>query len=206
MDWMNYMDEKRIGVFIDQYLPFHPDRLYHESDNQLAPYTYYSSLCNFFEIVEKNMRTRIIIAAHPKSDYDSKPDYFCGRDIIKGNTANLIKESSFVIAHASTSINFALLYFKPLIFITTDGIQKQNTGKNIMGLYISAVAASLDKTPINIDRITTFDWDKETQYNEEAYIRYINLYIKKLGSPDKPMWDIFYSYINGDEYRSGSHK
>jgi hypothetical protein len=186
---------KMNGVFLDEYLPLHPDFLYIGIEFPISPNNYYPKICNFFKTLEKNMDTTIVIAAHPKSDYDKAPDYFCGRTIIKGETARLVKESSFVIAHMSTSINFAVLYHKPIVFITTDDLQKQISGKYIPGLYIQTIASELGKLPINIDHLSGFNWDKEMEINEEAYLRYKNHYIKKPGTPEKPMWEIFYSYI-----------
>jgi len=186
---------KTTGVFLDEYLPFHPDFLYVGIEFPISPDDYYPKICNYFKIIEKNMNTQIVIAAHPRSDYNNSPDYFCGRTIIKGKTACLVKESSFVIAHMSTSINFAILYHKPIIFITTDDLQKLIWGKYIPGLYITAIASELGKIPINIDHVSGFNWDKEMEINEEAYLRYRNLYIKKQGTPEKSMWEIFSSYI-----------
>jgi hypothetical protein len=186
---------KNFGVFLDEYLPFHPDFYYQGIDFPISPKDYYPKICNFFESLEKRMNMKIVIAAHPKSDYDNLPDYFCGRTIIKGETARLVKESSFVIAHMSTSINFAVLYHKPILFITTDELQKMTSGKNITGLYIQVIASELGKMPINIDRISEFNWDKEMEINEEAYLRYKHFFIKKPKTPEKPIWEIFCSYI-----------
>lgn len=186
---------KKPGVFLDEYLPLHPDFLCMGIDFPISPNNYYPTVCNFFKILEKSMNTEIIIAAHPRSDYDNLPDYFCGRSIIKGKTAHLVKESSFVIAHMSTSIDFAVLYHKPIVFITSDDLQKMNSGKNITGLYIQAIASELGKKPINIDHVSEFNWDNEMEINEEAYLHYRNNYIKKQGTPEKPMWEIFCSYI-----------
>ena len=186
---------KITGVFLDQYFPFHPEFFYIGMECPISPDDYYPKICNFFKTLEKNMNTAIVIAAHPRSDYDNLPDYFCGRTIIKGKTAHLVKESSFVITHTSTSINFAVLYHKPIVFITTDELQKLVSGIDITGLYIPAIASELGKMPINIDHVSGFNWDKEMGINEEAYLRYRNLYIKKQGTPEKPMWEIFCSYI-----------
>ena len=207
--WAHYMDYdiylqhktelndscKITGVFLDQYAPFHPDFLHMGIDFPISPDVYYPKICNFFKTLEKKMDTEIVIAAHPKSDYDNLPDYFCGRTIIKGATARLVKESSFVIAHSSTSIDFAVLNYKPILFITTDELQKMILGKNIMGVDILAVASEFGKKPINVDHLSGFNWEKEMEINEEAYLRYRTLYIKKPGTPEKPMWEIFCSYI-----------
>jgi hypothetical protein len=141
------------------------------------------------------MNTEIVIAVHPRSNYNNLPDYFGGRSCIKGKTGQLIKDSSFVIAHMSTSIGFAVLYHKPIVFITTDKLYKMNSGKNLTGSYIQAIAAELGKNPINIDHMSEFNWNHEMEINEEAYLCYKNNYIKKKGTPEKPLWEIFCSYI-----------
>jgi hypothetical protein len=186
---------KKTGVFLDEYLPFHPDSYYMGIEFPISPENYYPKVCNFFNILEKNMNVRIVIAAHPKSDYENLPDYFHGRTLIKGETARLVRESSFVIVHASTSLDFAVLYNKPILFLTTEDIQKMNSGKNLKGLAITVIAAELGKKPINIDHLSGFNWEKEMVVNHEAYLRFKDHYIKKQGTPEKPMWEIFYSYI-----------
>lgn len=186
---------KRTAVFLDIYLPFHPDFLHSDTEFPISPEEYYPKLCNLFSVLEKKFQIEIIIAAHPRSDYGNKPDYFCGRTIIKGETARLIKESVFVIVHSSTAVDFAVFYKKPVIFITTNEIQRLVTGKNLHGLYIRSVSSALGKELINIDQGYDFDWEKEMTIDEEAYRRYKNLYIKKEGTPEKPVWEIFSSYL-----------
>jgi hypothetical protein len=187
---------RKTGVFLDEYLPFHPD--IHNKNEMKSPVIadeYYPKICDFFRKLETETNTQIVIAAHPKSDYEDKPDFFCGRNVIKGKTAHLVRESSFVIAHMSTSINFAVLYNKPILFITTDNLQKQKSGIFIPGLYIPAVAAELEKTPINLDHMSVLNLNEEMEVNDKAYLRYRERYIKKEGTPEKPTWDIFYSYL-----------
>jgi hypothetical protein len=183
------------GVFLDDYLPLHPDFLYTGVKFPISADEYYQKICIFFDLLEKRMHTKVLIAAHPKSKYENGPDYFCGRTAIKGKTALMIRESAFAIAHMSTSINFAVLYHKPIIFVTMDKIEKMTSGKNITGLYIQAIAAELGKKPINTDHESVINWDQEMKINEQAYTRYRNLYIKKQGTPEKPMWEIFYSWL-----------
>jgi hypothetical protein len=186
---------KNKGVFLDQYLPRHPDFINLGISFSFSPDDYYPKLCNFFKKLEKKIDSDIVIAAHPRSDYGDSTDCFCGRSIIKGKTDLIVKEALFVIAHTSTAINFAVLYNKPIIFITTTELQKMISGKNLTGLYIQAIASELGKKPIDIDNISHVKCDDEMKINEDAYRRYKNLYIKKEGTPEKPVWEIFSSYL-----------
>jgi len=208
--WAHYLDydivlglrdeplsmDGKTGVFLDQYLPLHPDSLYMGIGFPLTPDDYYPKICRFFDLIEQKTGARIIVAAHPRADYDNAPDYFCGRTIAKGESARLARKSSFVIAHTSTSIDFAVLYCKPLIFLTTDALQGMVTGKNIIGIDIRAMSSELGKTPVNLDHLDEgIDWDAVLRVDEELYRRYITNFIKKEDTPERPVWDIFSAYI-----------
>lgn len=186
---------EKFGVFLDEYLPFHPDYIHLGIDLSINSENYYSKICSFFERVESKLNTKIVIAAHPRSNYNSLPDFFNGRIVIRSKTAHLVRNSSFVIAHMSTSINFAVLYRRPILFIMTDELQKMISGKNLIGLYINAFSLELGKIPINIDQVSEIDWNKEMKINEALYLEYEWNYIKKAGTPELPVWDIYSNFI-----------
>lgn len=208
--WAHYLDydivlglenepftvDGKTGVFLDQYLPLHPDCLYMGIEFPLTPDDYYPKVCRFFDLIEQKTGAKVVIAAHPRADYDNAPDYFCGRTTAKGESARLARKSSFVIAHTSTSIDFAVLYRKPLIFLTTDALQGMVTGKNIIGIDIRAMSSELGKTPVNLDHLDEgIDWNAALHVDDELYLQYVANFIKKEGTPDRPVWDIFCAYI-----------
>jgi hypothetical protein len=182
------------AIFLDDFLPFHPDFTMINETAPITPEDYYPKLCTFFSDLERNFGARIIIAAHPRSTYENLPDYFEGRPIIRGETAQLVKECSFVIMHASTSINFAILYKKPIIFLTMDAFNK-NVGISRIGEIIENMASLLGKIPHNLDDPFSIDFDKEMEIQINAYEAYKNAYIKKEGSKEEEMWQILADYI-----------
>ncbi len=103
-------------IFIDNYLPFHSD---FQSQSLITSDKYYSLLINLFDYIENRCGVKVIIAAHPRANYETCPDCFGKRKIIKGRTAELIRKSKFVVLHDSASISFAVLFKKPALFITT---------------------------------------------------------------------------------------
>ncbi len=173
------------GVFLDEYVPFHPDYVHLGLKPFSTPEKYYPLLCRFFDLLEKEYDVRIIIAAHPRSCYEDYPDCFGTRPVIRGRTAELIKKSSFVILHCSTSINFAVLFEKPVIFTTTDDLKQSGEGP-----MIDAMASSLRKKVINLENTMEIDLEKELVINEGAYRDYIKSYIKKDGTEELPFWQI----------------
>ncbi len=177
--------EKPIAVFLDSYLPFHPDWLYFNDGQDIDADRYYGALNNFFDIVENNLKIEVVIAAHPRSDYDPLKDYYKGRKCIKGQTVKLVKESKLVLANFSTAINMASLFHKPIIFMTSDDLDQ--LGFNSV---IEIFARFHGKKSISIDKNIDIDWDRELAVDSECYKRYRQAYIKVIDSPDLPFWQI----------------
>jgi hypothetical protein len=170
-------------VFLDTFLPFHPAS---GSTPIIDPEKYFPQLRSFFDFLEEKYKVKIVIAAHPRSDYQARPDYFGGREVVKGKTAELVRNSHIVISHESAAVSFAVLFEKPVIFITNNILKEQSTG----GL-IDFMALLLGKQPINLDHDFIIDWDKEMSVNKKAYRDYRNEYIKKDGTEEVPIWQNF---------------
>ena len=183
--------DPNLGIFLDEFFPLHTDLEYLGISSPIEAEEYYANLCSFFDHLEKIYNVRIVIAAHPRSDYSKTTHYFGGRPVIKGQTARLVHESAFVLAHDSTSINFAVLFRKPVIFITMDKMQKCDAGKLNTGVVIESIAHSLNKASINIDSPFNFDWTEELKVDIKSYKNYQNDYIKFAGSPEIPFWEIY---------------
>lgn len=182
-------------VFLDEYNPFHPDFLVNTNTSfSLDPDVYYGGLSRFFSYLEKRTGLPVKIAAHPRSRYDLHPDFFQGREVILGKTIELVYDAKFILAHASTAINFAVLYKKPIIFLTSDQIIKTS-----YGLSIRTFASQFNKIPVNVDDYSGFDIDSQISFDNTRYEQYRSSYIKSPGSPDKFFWDIVADYVLGSE-------
>jgi hypothetical protein len=194
--------DRSMGVFLDEYLPFHPDFIHLGLSYPSTPEEYYPHLCKFFDLIEREYNVHIVIAAHPKSNYEKHPDYFAGRPVIRGKTVELVQKSGFTIGHMSTSINFAVLFHKPVIFITSNKLQR-----SFIGPYIELMASQLGKKTINVTNPTLINWDKELSINEKAYMNYMHSYIKRDISEELPFWQIFANHIkNFNELHSNNGK
>ena len=108
-------------VFIDDFLPFHPDFSI-QKNQMLNAENYYKNLNKFFAKIEKKLNTSIVIAAHPKASYIANP--FESRAIVFGETNSLVKNAAVVLAHASTAISYAVIYEKPLCLLYSNDIKK----------------------------------------------------------------------------------
>jgi hypothetical protein len=178
--------EPKTGVFLDEYLPYHSDNLALNKPN-VSPDEYFFLLRNFFDRVEMKYGFRIIIAAHPRSRYEDMPDMFGGRLVVRGKTAELVQRSGFVILHQSMSLNYAVLFRKPMIFVTTDEL----TQFLIEDPHPAWLANYFGKELHNLNSPIVIDMEQELTFHEPSYQKYQNDYIKKDGSPELPMWQIF---------------
>ena len=179
-------ETKKYIVFLDEYHPFHPDLiLLGISIPFIDPKKYYDILNKLFDYLENKTKLKVIIAGHPRSRYDKHPDYFYGREVIKYKTIDLVRDSDLVVAHSSTSINFVVLFKKPLIICTTDELKK-----SIFGELISNFAYQLNKKVYNIDEEINFNVTHEMKVDVHIYNEYIKNYIKMPGTPNRLFWDI----------------
>lgn len=184
-------------VFLDEYFPFHPDFfITGYTPLEMNADKYYEGLNRFFDFIEQNAKLPVIVAAHPRARYDQRPDYFRGRRVVQFKTSELVAGAEFVIAHETRSINFAVMFRKPVIFLTSDEIEE----KTVYGSYIRNFAATLGKKPLNVDGRIECDLDKELVIDEERYREYFENYIKIPGTPEKPYWEVVADKIEQDYF------
>lgn len=114
---------ERYAVFCDQYFPYHPDNeSFIMGDIDKLATEYYSLMNQYFEYLENEYKVRVVVAAHPKSDY--KGNEFNGRPIVKFKTLELVRYADIVIQHSSMSISYAVIFDKPIALVITPGLKK----------------------------------------------------------------------------------
>ena len=155
-------------------MPLHPDIAICKFDVMDAD-VYYKELNSFFKLVENHTHMQVVIAAHPKSLIYKSKDFFDGRQVIFGRTPELIRDSSLVFAHDSTSIGYAVCFNKPIVSLTSDALQKYQSynHKTIVGssqflgtnlMYINKFCADTS----SIFDITNYSIDKD-KYKQYKY-------------------------------------
>jgi hypothetical protein len=180
-------------LFLDEYVPFHPDYNYFSiGDKIIVPEEYFDRLNNYFDKLEKQFSLPVVIAAHPRALKYKECDHFMGRKIYFGMTCQLTKYATFVLAHSSTSISYAILFNKPIHLVTSKSIE-QNMWvfhNEIMSRiqYIGCAYQYLeDKSDVVIGEI-----------NIEKYNRYKYDYLTSEETEKKLSCDIFVDFLIQD--------
>lgn len=189
---LNDSSAKGHVVFIDQNYCFHSDFIYEGLSFPVSQEMYFPAVSKAIHKIADELRITMCVAAHPRSTYHLRDQvYFEGMSIKSGATAELIKDCSVVLCHDSTAIQFAVLFEKPVIIVTTDELEA-----SVWGASIAGVASALGKSVINIDRdLDKVDWSKELHIDYQKYAEYKNMYIKIDGSPEQTAWDILIDHI-----------
>lgn len=158
--------DKPFIVFLDTFMPLHHDLEKYNATKYVSPANYQAALKDFFKHVEKKFNAEVIIAAHPKSVYEKNE--FGNRKIIKYKTGELIKDSVLVISHMSNSTAFALLFNKPIVFITTTEVDKIPK----FAFKLHTFVQHLNKPIYNIDNvcIDEMDFSKVSESYRNKYI------------------------------------
>lgn len=105
-------------VFLDEAFPVHPEiKFCYKKDYSSLVSPYRKSLIMLFDYLERTFDKKIIVCAHPKSEY--KGDEFGHHKIVYGETCDMVRKSAFVLMHVSTSSVYAILDDKPIIMLSS---------------------------------------------------------------------------------------
>ena len=177
-------------VFLDDCGPSHRDNFIHNTKFPCSAEKYYFNLNSFFNVVEKKFKCSVVVAGHPRMDYEEKGNPFEGRKIVRGETQKWIRSSKLVITFCSTAVSFAVIYKKPIVFLALNPNKR-----NIVDPLITNMAAKLGKSPIYWNGKGNINWDRELVVNQNYYDQYREIYLKKSGTAEKPCWEIFADYL-----------
>lgn len=172
------------AVYLDEDIAEHEDNLEMGMAAPASKRRFYPALTRLFERFEAESGMRVVVAGYPNRRRTDE-GRFGGREVHLGHTAELIREASLVFAHASTAISFAVLWRRPLVFVTSEEI-----ARSWYQPWIEAPCAVLRAPLINLDAGTRPS-TAAASLNAAAYEQYQVTYIKSARSPEKSLWDIF---------------
>jgi hypothetical protein len=184
------LKSKKFAVYLDEYIPFHPDQLLGVYRCPVTPESYHKKINTFFDLVEKTEGIEIKIAAHPKSKYHTMSTAFGSREIIKGQTDQLIQNSEFVMGHTSTSLGMAFMFRRPIIILQLNEFRGSTYGK-----WVESMASSVGAGPFYVEDAESLHWRAALKINDKAFENYIKNYVKEPGVPDLPLSRLIFENV-----------
>jgi hypothetical protein len=176
-------------VFLDQYLPYHPDASYFNIKT-VEPEPYFKELNAFFDRIELETGLKVIIAAHPKAERYKEINPYNNRTVFFNQSNNLVKDAALVLTHASTAICFPICYHKKLVLLVSDYLNEvlpqffvvAKSIREACGATIIAMDKSDDiliKEDINLEKYNDFRYKyltskkSENQLSQDIFVNFI---------------------------------
>lgn len=134
------------AVFLDQMLTYHPDFQLNGITNPLRAEDYFAGMERCFQRVERDFGLEVVIAPHPKATQDSLQKL--GRTVSAEQTSALVEGSKLVLCHYTTAVAYAVMFRKPVLFLTSDSMLK-----SVVDVWIAQISSWLGNRRLNIDRL-----------------------------------------------------
>lgn len=174
-------------IYLDEDIAGHEDNAELGFSDPATAAVYYPALCKFFDEIERLAGMPVVIAGYPTSVPSRRAAHFEGREVIFGKTAELIRNAKIVFAHASTAISFAVLWHRPLVFLTSNEIRQ-----SWYQPWIDAPRAILSAPSIDIGcKPEKAELEAWGQISRDRYDHYRATFIKARNSADISLWDFF---------------
>ncbi len=203
-DYEQYLSDKdgikkygeKIITFIDSAATHHPDDKYKGCKpfaNEEEIEKYYRNMCDLFEKVERVCNCSVVVAAHPRSNYQGNE--FENRKIVKGKTHELIANSILVITPRSTALTYVMLYKIP--FILAERKTPKYYNKNQKLQLQSLISESFfGKKAIFIGEFENIDVVDYIIDSKVAMDRYVSKFvIEDTVDQNKKFWEIVFEHM-----------
>jgi hypothetical protein len=176
--------EKKI-LFIDQDYPYAQDfkTLGYEVDAE----NYFRLINVAFDQIERVLKMPVVIAVHPRADYNDKRRPFGDRKLVYDDTVEQIAQSELVLGHTSTALGIAVAFNKPIVILASRVLY--NISENERATY-DGIAKYTGNTIKFIDETDKLDLKDAFEINNLKYNEFIEMFMRDKASLEEPYWDI----------------
>lgn len=177
----SFVKDKYIA-YLDQKLVGHPEFDFLSTPN-FYDKKFYHYLKLFIKKIEKFYNRKVIFCAHPRA---KKEDEYLKNfnNVVFHSSAYYSMNSDFVIAHDSVSLNFPILFKKPILLVNVPGMELSDKLNNLKVTSEILDCGLIDLVNSNFDENII-----KNEINEKKYNDYIKKYIKQ-GGEDINSWEI----------------
>ena len=189
VDYNLYLNLKNKSVVKDKYIAYldqklieHPEFEFLNTPN-FYDKKFYHYLELFFKKIEKFYNRKVIFCAHPRAK--KKDEYLKNfNNVVFNESAYYSMNSDFVIAHDSVSLNFPILFKKPILLVNVPGMELSDKLNNL-----KVTSEILDCGLTDIDNFNFDENITKNEINDKKYNDYIKKYIK-YGGEEINSWEI----------------
>ena len=182
----NKYKRKKYILFIDQNFEESFDLKENRYIFQYDKTQYWPPLIKFFKKIKSDFGYDIKILSHPRR----KNKKYSKIKFLKNRSFELISNCSAIFAHDSTAIQIPILLNKPIIFVTSNYINKDIYRKNSIKFFSEEIGAKL--VNVDMDEISELKFN----FNKKLYKNYINKFVKHKKSKKIITWKKLYKLIN----------
>lgn len=183
-----YENNKKYGVFIDQYIPYHPDNSVHDNIH-VDPKKYYKELNEVLSAIEKKYNIEIIVAAHPQANY-SENIYMKNYKIEYGKTAELVRNAELVCTHFSTAVVFAVMAQKKVVLLNTDSLKPFVKFQDAICLIQQKI-----QCPVFNNAEEILQQNSNEKITNDKSLQIMKLYIASVDKNELYLWERVFSNI-----------
>lgn len=169
---------KKYFVYIEQGNPFHPDLKLIKTLGLNFSDDYYNKTNDFLSEMERKTGTEAIVSLPPKTKMFMPQliNEYKNRQFFVNYTPELVKYCQFVVIQYSTAINFAVIFKKPIFFVSLDN-------KGYVYNAIKALAKVFEKEVIMTnDKFWVLNKEEVKEINFNIYKAYENNWINSKGA------------------------
>ena len=183
-------------VFLDEMFIDHPDFtiIPQKFDKKIIPYkkrpySYYEEINELLDFISKIKKLPVVVCPHPKHNIKEASEKY-NFPLSETSTLNTVASADIVIAHTSTSLNFAILLKKPIILYKSRPHKYSSFHSNSLKAY----QRELNLEIFDCDSIKNF-YTKKIIVEEQLYQNYIDNFLLPKGTFLKS-YEILNNYFN----------
>lgn len=167
----NNIKKKKYIVFLDGCFN-HKDRsTFCEGSTLSQERAYYKLLRKLLNRLSKLNNSKSIFLAHPQTNVHRIKKYLKDIEIVKNETLNKILNSSFVLFHESSSVNYAILANKKIISLHSPLLGKW------MNFRTKTISSQIKCPTYDLEKLCNLEEDKLVSILKKPYFKNID-YIK----------------------------
>ena len=175
---------KKYAVVIDDGFLDHPDFDYHGVKTPISAKQHSKAIKSWISRIESDLGLIVVIAGHPKVEDVNASQIYGDSVFIKNKTPELVFHSELVICSCSTAMSYAVLMRKPIIFITTNEIEKDSEFRDL----IARMSSWFGTRRINIDNISDIEKISVPDINEKYYSSYETSFLMEENIINNAIW------------------